>query len=130
MFGFGRKEPYILHVDDEPDPRFMVAELLTALGYRSREASSVAEGLELARKDPPVLILMDGQLPEVDGHAGCRMVRGDPILKAIPVIMLTGMNRLSEVEDAFSAGASDYIIKPVTPERLKPKLEKFLGPPK
>lgn len=128
MFGFGKKEPYILHIDDELDLRALVEELLPLLGYRCLSVASVSEGLAAAKKDPPALILLDTMMPGVDGRTACRLVRAEPALKRIPIVMVTSLQRMSDVEASFEAGANDYVVKPIDVDRLREKLAKHLPP--
>lgn len=127
MFGFGEK-PYILHIDDEPSIRFLIVDLLEHLGYSCVSTPSAKEGLQQARKQTPILVMIDAMMPEVDGYSTCRELRADPKFKDVPIIMLTALDRMDQVERAFSAGANDYLIKPLDMARLKAKLAKVLGP--
>ncbi|MBI4425329.1 MAG: response regulator [Elusimicrobia bacterium] len=128
IFGFGKKGPYVLHIEDDWDTRNLLQDMLKAFGYEYIGAASVEEGLKAARSRIPALILLDTMMPFMDGYAGCKLLRADAQLKDIPIIMLTALQRMADVEKAFSAGANDYLVKPVNPARLKEKVGKFLPP--
>lgn len=118
---------FILHIDDDPTLRALLFDMLSALGYECDSAASFAEGLDRARRRKPDLIILDVMMPETDGFTGCRQLRQDPELKAVPVIMLTALDRLPDVERAFAAGANDFMTKPIPMHALKAKLEKNLA---
>lgn len=103
--------------------------MLDLLGYEAVTAASALEGLKAAKAKAPALTLMDAMIPELDGFAACQHLRRDPALASVPVVMLTSLERLSDVERAFAAGANDYLLKPVVTARLQEKLAKFLSPP-
>ncbi|MBI4422746.1 MAG: response regulator [Elusimicrobia bacterium] len=128
MFGFGPSKPRVLHVDDNAESRALVQDILALLGYEAATAASALEGLKAAKARPPALILMDAMMPEMDGFDACQHLRRDPALASIPIIMMTSLERMADVEQAFAAGANDYLLKPVTVDRLREKLAKFLGP--
>ncbi|MBI4349670.1 MAG: response regulator [Elusimicrobia bacterium] len=117
---------FILHIDDDPTIRALMFDMLSALGYECDSASSFAEGLERARRRKPDLIILDVMMPVKDGFTGCRELRQDPELKIVPVIMLTALDKLPDVERAFAAGANDFMTKPVLMNALKAKVEKNL----
>lgn len=117
---------FILHIDDDPGIRSLLFDLLAALGLQSDSAASFPEGLARARAKKPDLIILDVMMPGVDGFTGCRALREDPALKAVPVVMLTALDNLADVEKAFAAGANDYLTKPIRIQALKLKLEKHL----
>ncbi|MBI5247258.1 MAG: response regulator [Elusimicrobia bacterium] len=117
----------ILHIDDDDSLRMVVAGILDGLGYDSEGAPSVKEGFILARSKRFDLILMDVQMPDEDGYAGCRLFKSDPMLKRLPIIMVTSLDRLPDVNTAFNSGARDYIVKPIQVEILQGKLEKILN---
>lgn len=123
--------PFILHIDDDAALSRVMAEALESLGYRTDRALTFADGLARAREKKPDLILLDVMMPSVDGYTGCAQLKSDPVLKDVPVILLTALDKLEHVERAFKAGACDFISKPVGLAKLKAKLAKHLpvGPP-
>lgn len=116
----------ILVVEDEPD----IAESLDArLGLADYEvviAHDGQEGVTKARAEKPDLILLDVMLPKIDGFEVCRILRSESATKNTPVIMLTALQSLGDVDKAFEVGATAYISKPFTNERLLAKVKKLL----
>lgn len=123
-------KPVILHIDDEPAMVVFVREGLMDIGAEFVSASSVEEGLRAAEKFKPCLILMDVRMPELDGVQGCALVRANPALKDIPVLMLTSMDRPKDVDRALSTGATSYITKPIQLARLRQKILTLVRIPK
>jgi DNA-binding response OmpR family regulator len=119
--------PRILIVEDELDIAENIAALLSAKGHRPTLCADGAEALRLARKDLPDLILLDVMLPRMSGHDVCRLLRSDPKTARLKILMVTGLGRGGDVEEAFAAGADDYLIKPFDSARLYKKIEKILA---
>lgn len=123
----------ILVVDDSVDSRNLIQRFLEQEGHRHfLMAGSVPEALRRLAADapqPPMpveLILMDLQLPEIDGIEGCRRIGGDPRLRDIPVIVVTGSVDSQHLPAAFQAGAVDYIAKPINPLELGARVRSVL----
>ncbi|PIR19760.1 MAG: two-component system response regulator [Elusimicrobia bacterium CG11_big_fil_rev_8_21_14_0_20_64_6] len=119
----------ILIVEDEPAIADNLAALLTAKGHKAATCCEGAEGVERARKENFDLILLDVMLPRMSGFDVCKMLRSDPKTTKIKIIMVTGLGRMGDVEEAFRAGADDYLIKPFDSARLFKKIEKVLATP-
>jgi len=114
----------ILAVDDAPENLDIVRNLL-ASRYTIKAAVNGPMALKIAEKQPPDLILLDIQMPGMDGYEVCRRLKADPATSAIPVIFLTGESGVeSEVAEA---GGSDYVTKPVDPGVLLSTVEKNLA---
>ncbi len=116
----------ILVVDDEEMQRKMLSKILGALGYAVLEAEDGRVAVELARLRRPDLILMDIQLPVMDGLAATRRLKDDPQTQAIPVIALTALAMAGDRERALAAGCDDYLAKPIMLESLVAKLNEWL----
>jgi DNA-binding response OmpR family regulator len=119
----------ILIVEDELDIAENIAALLTAKGHRAMMCADGSEALRLARKELPDLILLDVMLPRMSGHDVCRTLRAEPKTAKLKIVMVTGLGRGGDVEEAFAAGADDYLIKPFDSARLYKKIEKVLAAP-
>lgn len=117
----------VLVVEDEPAIAENIAALLRLRGHVVEVVADGADAVAAARKKVPELVLLDVMLPRMSGFEACRMLKGDPKAKAAKVIMVTGLGRMADVEDAFNAGADDYLIKPFDSERLFKKIEKVLA---
>ncbi len=103
----------ILIVDDEPEQREMLAELLATEGYRTEGVASGPEALGRARRDPPDLILLDVAMSDMDGFEVCRHLKADARTAAVPVLFVSALSALQDKEQGLLAGAEDYVTKPV-----------------
>ncbi|HWP34348.1 MAG TPA: TIGR02266 family protein [Thermodesulfobacteriota bacterium] len=121
-----RGEKRILVVDDVRLFRELVEVLLAGSGYRVVTAASGRDALELARREPPDLILLDLYMPGMDGEATCRAIREDPRLADVPVIMVTSGGAPQEVARCVAAGCDDYLLKPVRRGPLLRKIGSFV----
>ena len=101
--------------------------MFEAKGYKTLVAEDGSQGIALARKEHPRLVLLDILLPKMGGFDVCKMIKSEPATKDIKVIMITGLGRMGDVETAFQMGADEYIIKPFNQERLFKKVEKVLA---
>jgi len=116
----------VLVIEDHEDNRSIVRDLITASGYDLLEASTGEEGIELATKEKPDIILMDIQLPGMDGYEVTRRIRGDTTLKDIPIIAVTSYALSGDDQKAFAAGCDGYVTKPFSPRLLLAKIREFL----
>ncbi len=122
----------LLLVEDNEMNRDMLSRRLVRAGYEVLLAVDGEEGLELAQRHLPALILMDMSLPGIDGWEATRRLKGAPATRAIPVIALTAHAMASDRESALAAGCDDFDTKPVELTRLLAKIEALLaraGPP-
>ncbi len=113
----------VLIIDDDPAARDIIGRTLSADGFEVRTAENGVEGLEMARELRPNVITLDVMMPDMDGWAVLRVLKADPGLCEIPVVMLTIVDDKSR---GFSLGAADYLTKPVDREQLHITLERFL----
>src|SRR3989339_949639 len=120
------KKTKILVVDDEPIIAEAVQALLEANDYAVVKAFDGVEAMQVARKELPDLILLDLMLPRLSGIDVCRLIKREPGLKNTPVIMLTALSKVADVEKAFLCGAIDYVIKPFDNIALLDKVQKHL----
>jgi CheY-like chemotaxis protein len=119
--------PKILLVEDNEMNRDMLARRLTRRGYDVVIAVDGAEGVAKARSDAPDLILMDMNLPVVDGWEATRLLKAALETQAIPIIGLTAHAMSGDREKVIAAGADDYDIKPIEIERLLGKMQSLLS---
>lgn len=117
----------ILLIEDNPENRYLVTFLLKQRGHEVVPAESGPRGLELAAKIRPDLILLDIQLPGMDGHAVAGKLKSDPHLKHIPIIAVTSYAMVGDREKCLAAGAEGYIEKPINPESFVAEIEQFLS---
>lgn len=116
----------ILVIEDQEDNRRIVRDLVTANGYELLEATTGEEGLEMAQRERPDLILMDIQLPGMDGYEVTRRVKANAALKKIPVIAVTSYALSGDDKKAFAAGCDGYVTKPYSPRVLLAKIKEHL----
>ena len=116
----------ILIVEDNDDNRRILRDVLTSAGYQMAEASTGEQGVAMAAEYRPDLILMDIQLPDIDGHEATRRIKADPDLKAIPIIAVTSFALSGDDVAAFEAGCIGYVTKPFSPRGLLAKLQEYL----
>jgi two-component system phosphate regulon response regulator PhoB len=121
-----RVMPKILVVDDEPDAVELIKFNLKAAGYEVATAADGDEALKKARAVLPDLIVLDLMLPEVDGLEVCKILRRDPKVSAIPIIMLTA--KAAEIDRVLGLelGADDYVTKPFSPRELVLRIKRLL----
>jgi two-component system cell cycle response regulator DivK len=103
----------ILIVDDAPESRMLVCDVLEHSGYRVIEAGSAESGVESARQNRPALILMDLRLPGMDGYGAISALRSDPATRAIPVIAITASAMNADRARIARAGFDGYQPKPI-----------------
>ncbi|PYN07711.1 MAG: response regulator [Candidatus Rokuibacteriota bacterium] len=116
----------ILVVEDQEDNRRILRDLLASAGYEMIEAVTGEEGVALAAARRPDLIVMDIQLPGLDGYEATRRIKGDPALRAIPVIAVTSYALSGDDRKAFEAGCDAYVTKPFSPRQLLAKIREHL----
>jgi CheY-like chemotaxis protein len=121
------EQPRILVVEDNPDNRTLILDLLRALNYAVLEAKDGIEGVEMALKEKPSLILMDLSLPRKDGWEATRELKANDEVSHIPIIALTAHAMLGDKERALETGCDDYVTKPINMMELTRKLKSYLS---
>ena len=121
----GEIKAVLLVVDDAPE-NLDIAKSLLAPQYVVKAAVNGPMALKIVSKQPPDLVLLDIQMPGMNGYEVCRQLKADPATAAIPVIFLTGESDVAANVDA--AGGDGYVTKPIDPESLLPMIEKHLAP--
>ena len=116
----------ILVVEDNETNMYLIRFILEKSGYEVIEAREGAAGVELAVKEKPDLILMDVQLPDIDGLEATKRIRTSEVDGEIPIIALTSFAMAGDREKALAAGCTGYIEKPINPETFIAEIEKFL----
>jgi two-component system cell cycle response regulator DivK len=117
----------ILVVEDQEDNRRIVRDLLTSTDYEVIEAEDGAQALAAVAKQRPDLILMDIQLPVMDGYEATRRIKSDPSLSSIPIIAVTSYALSGDEEKARAAGCDDFVPKPYSPRQLLAKVRQYLA---
>jgi len=116
----------ILVVEDNETNMYLCTRILKSAGYEVIPATSGEQGVELAIKEKPDLILMDIQLPGIDGLEATKRIRKSEADGEIPIIALTSYAMAGDKEKALSAGCTSYIEKPINPETFMAEIEKYL----
>lgn len=116
----------ILIIDDEPQ-NLRVLEQILAGKYKLVFARNGHEALAATRKFRPSLILLDIQLPDMDGYTVCRQLKADPLTESIPVIFITSLADADDEVTGFEAGAVDYIVKPVSSPTVRARVQTHLS---
>jgi len=116
----------ILAVEDQEDNMQILRDLLTSAGYQIIEAENGKDALAAVTKRRPDLILMDIQIPIIDGYEVTRRIKADPALRSIPIIAVTSHALAEGEEKARDAGCDDFVAKPYSPRQLLAKIRQYL----
>jgi two-component system cell cycle response regulator DivK len=116
----------ILYVEDNPDNRMLVRRILLAENYKLLEARHAFEAIELLENTIPDLILMDINMPDMDGYTLTAKIRSMPGLGRVPILALTANVMRGDKEKTLEAGCDGYIQKPLDIDQLTREIEKFL----
>ena len=116
----------ILLIEDHEDNRRIVRDLLTPAGYEVIEALTGEDGVSMADSHRPDLILMDIQLPGLDGYEATRRIKASPALRGIPIIAVTSYALSGDDVKAREAGCDAYVTKPFSPRALLAKIREFV----
>ncbi len=120
-------EKLVLHVEDNPDNRMLVRRLLMAFGYQVVEAENAAKARALVQTIRPDLILMDINMPDVDGYTLTNELKMMPNLIGVPIVAITANVMKGDRERTLSAGCDGYIEKPIDVDRFQEQVEQFIG---
>jgi two-component system cell cycle response regulator DivK len=120
------KDRTVLHIEDNEYNRKIVRQLLSRTTYRLLEAADGEEGLAVAKRELPDLILMDVQLPKLSGLDATRLLRADPRTANIPLVVVTSFALSGDDRKAIDAGASAYLAKPYSPRDLMALIHRLL----
>jgi two-component system cell cycle response regulator DivK len=118
----------ILYIEDNPENRLLVCRILRAEGYRVIEAENAKHALEIVNEDRPDLILMDINMPKVDGYTLASQFKSTPRLSTVPIIAVTANVMQGDRERSLAAGCDGYIQKPIDVDRLQEQISQFLSP--
>jgi len=116
----------ILVVEDQEDNRQILRDLLSSAGYEMNEAGDGQEALAAVAKNRPDLILMDIQLPIMDGYEATRRIKADPKTRTIPIVVVTSYALSGDEAKAREAGCDAYVTKPYSPRQLLARIKEFL----
>ena len=117
----------ILYVEDNPDNRMLVKRILTAENYKLLEATNAVQAINLLETTTPDLILMDINMPDMDGYTLTTRIRSMSGLERVPILALTANVMRGDKEKTLEAGCDGYIQKPLDVDQLIREIEKFLA---
>lgn len=118
----------VLYIEDNFDNRLLVRRILDAEGYQVLEAESAEQGLEMARGAIPDLIMIDINMPDMDGLTLTSMMKADEQLSAIPIVAITANVMRGDRERTLAAGCDGYIQKPIDIEEFPQMVAQYLQP--
>lgn len=121
------EDKLVFHVEDNADNRLLVRRLLSAYGYQVIEAESAAKARELLKTCQPDLILMDINMPDIDGYTLTNELKMMPKLMSVPIVAITANVMKGDRERTLSAGCDGYIEKPIDIDRFIEQVERFIG---
>jgi two-component system cell cycle response regulator DivK len=121
------KNTTILCIEDSPDNRLLARRVLEAEGYRFVEARDAGTALELIAKETPDLILMDINMPDIDGYTLTARLRAMPHMKYVPILAMTANVMKGDRERSLAAGCDGYIQKPIDVDKLPNQVSQFLA---
>ena len=116
----------VLVVEDHPDMRELLIWQMELMGFSAIPAKHGKEGVEMALKEKPHLILMDIMMPGMDGREATRILRSNPATQNIPIVAATVLFRESDLRTCIDAGCNDYLVKPFTFQELQGKVQEFM----
>lgn len=117
----------VLHVEDNADNRMLVRRLLQAFGYQVIDAANAKAAREILNKQRPDLILMDINMPDIDGYTLTNEFKSMPNLMGVPIVAITANVMKGDRERTLSAGCDGYIEKPIDIDRFIEQVERFIG---
>lgn len=115
----------VLYIEDDPINRYLVKKILTSKGYEVFEAENGNEGIVKSEEVKPDLILMDMQMPGLDGYEATKQIKGKPGLESIPIIALTAHALHGDKEKCLAAGCDGFIPKPIDVKNFEGQISQF-----
>lgn len=120
------EESLILVVDDNIQNLELILACLEDVDSRTLSATDGFQAMDLVRQERPDLILLDVMMPKISGFEVCRRLKGDPATADIPIIMVTALNELGDIERAIQSGTDDFISKPINKWELVTRVRTML----
>jgi two-component system, OmpR family, alkaline phosphatase synthesis response regulator PhoP len=121
------KKGKVLVVDDEVNITQILEFSIGSEGFDVITAQNGEEAIEKARREQPDLIILDIMMPKIDGYEACRILKANPLTKNIPVVLLTAKGRDIDKRLGMEVGATDYIVKPFSPNKLVERINQLLS---
>jgi two-component system alkaline phosphatase synthesis response regulator PhoP len=121
------KKGKVLVVDDEANITQILEFSIASEGFEVITAQNGEEAIERARREQPDLIILDIMMPKIDGYEACRILKANPLTRNIPVVLLTAKGRDIDRRLGYEVGATDYIVKPFSPNKLIERIQRLLS---
>lgn len=118
--------PTVLVVDDNPHNLELILAYLEDVDCRTVSAEGGSEALDIFKNDPPDLVLLDVMMPKISGFEVCRILKNNPQTAHIPIIMVTALNEMGDIERAIQSGTDDFLSKPVNKWELITRVKTML----
>jgi len=125
--GAANRSKIVLGVDDLPENLAALRGFVTAAGYTFFEAESGEDCLSLTARVTPRVVLLDVQMPGLDGFTTCKRLRAQEGMRHVPILFLTARKTAADVLEGVRAGGNDFIAKPVDRDRLLQRLQHWIG---
>jgi len=127
LSGSERRNKIVLAIDDQAETLLLLQSFVEGAGYAFVSARRAREAVTLTDRVVPRLILLDIQMPNIDGFDTCRMLRANPTLRTVPIAFLTARKTAEDVTAGLSAGGNDFIIKPFDPDKLLERIDYWVN---
>jgi DNA-binding response OmpR family regulator len=121
-----RRSKLIMAIDDQAETLLLLQGFIETAGFSFVGARRAREAVTLTDRMRPRLILLDVQMPNIDGFETCRILRTNPALRTVPIAFLTARKTAEDVTAGLSAGGNDFIVKPFDPDKLIERIEYWL----
>jgi CheY-like chemotaxis protein len=118
----------VLVVEDQAENLELMVYLLQAFGHQTLTAGNGAEGVAAVSRDHPDLVIMDLQMPVMDGYEAAKLLKADPAVAAIPLVAVTAYAMVGDRERIMACGFDGYMTKPIDPQTFVRELERYLAP--
>ncbi|MFC2061149.1 PleD family two-component system response regulator [Elusimicrobiota bacterium] len=116
----------VLIIDDNVQLLRMITKIFQVWGYSVLSAETGEEGLKLAQRKRPDLVILDVGLPDMNGFKVCEILKTEKKTEGIKILMLTGKTQIKDVEQGFQVSADGYLLKPFNPERMLEKVKQLI----
>jgi CheY-like chemotaxis protein len=120
------QKPKVLVVDDNPQNLELILAYLEDVDCQSMAAEGGQQALEIIKTTPPDLVLLDVMMPKISGFEVCKRIKSNPASADIPVIMVTALNEIGDIEKAINSGTDDFLSKPVNKWELLTRVKTML----
>ena len=127
LVGSDRRSKIVMAVDDQAETLLLIQSFVESAGVGFVGAQRGREAVTLTSRMVPRLILLDIQMPNIDGFQTCRMLRANPALRTVPVAFLTARKTSEDVTAGLAAGGNDFIVKPFDPDKLIERVVYWVG---